>query len=94
MDRALEVTSGLSSLATNISGGCPPEPGVLLAVNISVDYPQKPGVLQGVAFTVGAGEMMGLIGPSGSGKSVTPTDMTSSKSVFMDGSSLQITQAG
>ena len=69
MDRALEVTSGLSSLATNISGGCPPEPGVLLAVNISVDYPQKPGVLQGVAFTVGAGEMMGLIGPSGSGKS-------------------------
>jgi len=56
-------------LAANISAGCPEKPEVLLAVNISVDYPEKPGVLEGVVFTVGVGEMMGLIGPSGSGKS-------------------------
>lgn len=41
----------------------------LLAVDISVDYPQKPGVLRGVSFTIQSGEILGLIGQSGSGKS-------------------------
>jgi len=41
----------------------------LLAVSISVDYPERPGVLDGVAFQMQTGEIMGLIGESGSGKS-------------------------
>lgn len=41
----------------------------MLSVNISADYPEKPGVLQGVSFTIRSGEMVGLIGQSGSGKS-------------------------
>lgn len=44
-----------------------PEP--LLAVDISVDYPAKPGVLRSVRFLLQSGEIMGLIGLSGSGKS-------------------------
>jgi ABC-type glutathione transport system ATPase component len=42
---------------------------ILLEVDISADYPQKPGVLNRVAFQVRAGEIMGLMGQSGSGKS-------------------------
>ena len=49
---------------TEIEG---PEP--LLAVDISVDYPAKPGVLRSVRFLLHSGEIMGLIGLSGSGKS-------------------------
>jgi peptide/nickel transport system ATP-binding protein len=45
----------------------PPEP--LLSVDISADYPGKPGVLQNVRFTIARGEIFGLIGRSGSGKS-------------------------
>lgn len=41
----------------------------LLAADISVDYPGRPGVLEGVRFTIGRGEIAGLIGESGSGKS-------------------------
>ncbi len=41
----------------------------LLAVDISADYPQKPGVLRDVRFSVAGGEIVGLIGQSGSGKS-------------------------
>ena len=41
----------------------------LLQVRLSVDYPSKPGVLRDVEFEVGAGEILGLIGESGSGKS-------------------------
>ncbi|HEY1339686.1 MAG TPA: ABC transporter ATP-binding protein [Bryobacteraceae bacterium] len=41
----------------------------LLAVDISADYPGRPGVLRDVRFTVEAGEILGLIGQSGSGKS-------------------------
>ena len=41
----------------------------LLAAAISADYPGKPGVLQDVRFTINGGEIVGLIGRSGSGKS-------------------------
>ncbi len=41
----------------------------LLRVRISADYPAKPGVLREVAFEVAPGEIVGLAGESGSGKS-------------------------
>jgi ABC-type glutathione transport system ATPase component len=41
----------------------------LLEADISVDYPGRPGVLEGVRFSLGRGEIAGLIGESGSGKS-------------------------
>ncbi|MEZ5402490.1 MAG: ABC transporter ATP-binding protein [Bryobacteraceae bacterium] len=45
------------------------ESAPLLAAEISVSYPGKPRALDRVAFTVEAGETVGLIGQSGSGKS-------------------------
>ncbi len=41
----------------------------LLQARLSVDYPNKPGVLSGVEFEIGVGEILGLAGESGSGKS-------------------------
>jgi ABC-type glutathione transport system ATPase component len=41
----------------------------LLEVDLSVDYPGRPGVLRDIRFTVGRGEIVGVVGPSGSGKS-------------------------
>ena len=41
----------------------------LLEVSLSVDYPTKPGVLSGVAFQMRRGEVVGMLGESGSGKS-------------------------
>src|SRR5947209_1641946 len=41
----------------------------LLSVRVSVDYPQKPGVLDDVAFDIDEGEIFGLGGASGAGKS-------------------------
>jgi len=41
----------------------------VLRVCISADYPAKPGVLKEVAFCVDPGEIVGLAGESGSGKS-------------------------
>jgi len=41
----------------------------LLSVRISVDYPEKPGALENVAFDIAEGEIFGLAGASGAGKS-------------------------
>jgi peptide/nickel transport system ATP-binding protein len=41
----------------------------LLSVDISADYPGKPGALRDVRFDIWPGEILGLIGESGSGKS-------------------------
>jgi ABC-type glutathione transport system ATPase component len=41
----------------------------VLSVDFSADYPGRPYVLQHVCFTLQAGEILGLIGESGSGKS-------------------------
>jgi peptide/nickel transport system ATP-binding protein len=49
------------------SGEVSPPP--LLEVAISADYPAKPGVLRDVRFQMQEGEILGLIGQSGSGKS-------------------------
>jgi len=45
----------------------PPEP--LLEVEISADYPKRANVLRDVGFQMWPGEILGLIGRSGSGKS-------------------------
>ena len=41
----------------------------LLSLRISAGYPDKPDVLREVVLDVGAGEIVGLAGPSGEGKS-------------------------
>ena len=41
----------------------------LLSVRISVDYPERPGALENVAFDIAEGEIFGLAGESGAGKS-------------------------
>jgi peptide/nickel transport system ATP-binding protein len=41
----------------------------LLSVSLSVDYPNRPGVLRDVCFQIGSGEVLALVGQSGSGKS-------------------------
>ncbi len=41
----------------------------LLKINISVDYPRNPGVLQSLTLEAHAGEIIGLVGRSGEGKS-------------------------
>jgi ABC-type glutathione transport system ATPase component len=41
----------------------------VLALRISVDYPGKPRAIDDVAFEIGEGEIVGLAGESGSGKS-------------------------
>ena len=43
--------------------------GNLLDVDLCVDYPNKPQALRKVAFSMQAGEVLGLVGESGSGKS-------------------------
>jgi peptide/nickel transport system ATP-binding protein len=43
--------------------------GLVLETDLTVDYPQKPGVLRHARITIDGGEILGLVGQSGSGKS-------------------------
>ncbi len=54
----------MSEVSDEVTGAPP-----LLSVSISVDYPGKPGVLKNVRFEVQRGEVLGLVGQSGAGKS-------------------------
>jgi ABC-type dipeptide/oligopeptide/nickel transport system ATPase component len=47
----------------------------LLSLRISADYPGKPNVLREVSLTVGPGEIVGLVGRSGEGKSTLATSI-------------------
>ena len=48
----------------------------LLCVRISVDYPGRPGALENVAFEIAEGEIFGLAGESGAGKSTIAPALT------------------
>jgi ABC-type glutathione transport system ATPase component len=63
--RAQRSTAAISPGAITDSAA----PCALLKARISVDYPNKPGVLRDVEFEIGEGEILGLAGESGSGKS-------------------------
>jgi peptide/nickel transport system ATP-binding protein len=87
---------GPGAEVTPNDGVVPPSPQLLLQVSgLDVRLGQLP-VLQDVSFTVGAGERIGIIGESGSGKSVTalavlgllPPEMTAAGQVLLNGENL------
>jgi peptide/nickel transport system ATP-binding protein len=72
----------------------PPQPTNLLQVaSLSVTSPDGVARVKGVSLTVAPGERLGLIGESGSGKSLTafaiigllPAGLTASGSILLDG---------
>jgi peptide/nickel transport system ATP-binding protein len=87
---------GTGAEVTPNDGAVPPSPQPLLQVSgLDVHLGQLP-VLRDLSFTVGAGERVGIIGESGSGKSVTalavlgllPEGMTVAGRVLFDGEDL------
>ena len=52
----------------NISNTC--DDSILTVTNLTVDFPENPRVLNGVNLTLKRGEILGLVGGSGSGKSL------------------------
>lgn len=68
------LTALLEANPARENGMSLPKPlGALAVENVTAAAPgSKVAVLKGLSFTVGAGDVLGVIGPSGSGKS-TPT---------------------
>jgi ABC-type dipeptide/oligopeptide/nickel transport system ATPase component len=62
-------THSLLSLRQAVEGGGAPAGRPLLSVAVDLDYPGKPNALADVRFDIWPGEILGLIGESGSGKS-------------------------
>ena len=58
------VAVNLPRASTPGSSGAP-----LLYLSISADYPGRPGVLRNATLEMAEGEILGLVGPSGEGKS-------------------------
>ncbi len=51
----------------------PPAPPALLDVSLTADYPGRPSAVRAVRFSLQPGEILALIGQSGSGKSTVAT---------------------
>jgi ABC-type dipeptide/oligopeptide/nickel transport system ATPase component len=62
-------THSLLTLRRAVEGASPPTQQPLLSAAIDLDYPGKPQALKDVRFDIWPGEILGLIGESGSGKS-------------------------
>jgi ABC-type dipeptide/oligopeptide/nickel transport system ATPase component len=63
------MSGGLRNLAAATAGGSEPSSGPLLSARLSVSYRGQPNVVRDAAFEIGHGEVLGLVGQSGSGKS-------------------------
>ena len=67
--RQLRSRNAVASDSLERRSSLPASMNSLLATDVSVDYRTKPGVLRNFQLEIGAGEIVGLAGQSGSGKS-------------------------